>query len=326
MINTSPPLISVVMSLYNSERYLEEAIDSILAQTLTDFEFIIIDDGSTDDGEHIVRSYDDGRIHYIKQENVGLPAALNTAIGIAQSDLIARMDPDDVCMPERLQRQYEFMRHHADVVVLGTSAQLMDVDGNDICVLTMQSADAELRRKSPDSPFVHPSVVFRKDAFERVGGYPGVMRLGGEDAVLFGRMATCGKLHNFQEVLLKYRLRPGALSRKSAKFRALLKKTISDGIIGEHDDQTFSRLIRMANSTSSAEASYDYHFEVAKLYLWSGQGLNSSRLHSRKCISIKPTAMKGWLLYFLGWLPAGLIGNVYFLVKHRSFGSSSQHD
>ena len=104
------PTVSVVMSLYNSQKYLREAIESVLCQTLSDFEFIIIDDGSKDDSADIVRSYNDVRIRLISQENLGLAAALNRGIQLAKSKLIARMDPDDICFPDRLLKQFEYLQ------------------------------------------------------------------------------------------------------------------------------------------------------------------------------------------------------------------------
>ena len=108
--------ISVVMSVYNGEIYLYEAIESILNQTFTNFEFIIIDDGSTDNSAEIIKSYDDNRIVLIQQGNKGLAAALNEGIKIAKGKFIARMDADDISLPTRLETQIQFMEAHLEYV------------------------------------------------------------------------------------------------------------------------------------------------------------------------------------------------------------------
>jgi len=129
--------ISVVMSVYNGEKYLREAIDSILSQTFHDFEFIIIDDGSNDGSAEVVRSYTDSRIRFVQQENRGLAAALNRGVLLARSGLIARMDQDDISMPDRFEKQYEYLQKHKEVVALGAAAVWIDVNGTYVCDSTV---------------------------------------------------------------------------------------------------------------------------------------------------------------------------------------------
>jgi len=105
------PLVTVLMPVYNAERFLSEAMDSILNQTLINFEFLIIDDGSHDSSLKIIRSYDDPRIRLVQNEkNLGISATLNKGINLASADLIARMDADDISYPERLQKQYDYLK------------------------------------------------------------------------------------------------------------------------------------------------------------------------------------------------------------------------
>lgn len=120
--------ISVVMSNYNTPiNYLKESIDSVLNQTYSYFEFIIIDDGSTDDSLEFIKSYDDPRIKLIvNEENIGLTKSLNKGLDVAQGEYIARMDPDDTCYPERFEKQIEYMREHPDTIVCGTWANLIN--------------------------------------------------------------------------------------------------------------------------------------------------------------------------------------------------------
>jgi glycosyltransferase involved in cell wall biosynthesis len=123
------PKISVAMSVFNGEEYLRAAIDSILAQTFSDFEFIIVDDGSTDRSAAIVRGYDDPRFVLLSQENRGVAAALNHAMSRARGEYIARQDADDVSLPERFAQQVQWLEAHPEVSALGTGAVLIDPQG-----------------------------------------------------------------------------------------------------------------------------------------------------------------------------------------------------
>src|SRR5437868_7347070 len=122
------PLVSVIMTVYNAQEYLNMAVDSILNQTYKNLEFIIINDGSTDNSGHIIEAYNDPRIKYIPQKNQGLAAALNKGIGLAKGKYIARMDHDDISYQMRLEKQVEFMEDNREVAMAGTSFDLIDSD------------------------------------------------------------------------------------------------------------------------------------------------------------------------------------------------------
>ena len=129
------PLLTVLMPVYNAERYITESVDSILHQTLTDFEFLIIDDGSTDSTADIVRAYGDSRIRLIKNNvNLGISETLNKGIAIAQCELIARMDADDISLPHRLQTQFDYMIDHPEKYQPVNASSSADVKPGDIAV------------------------------------------------------------------------------------------------------------------------------------------------------------------------------------------------
>src|SRR3954471_13594365 len=133
MLEKKDPLVSIILPAYNVEKYLGKAIDSILQQTFTDFEFIIIDDGSTDGTEKILKNYSDPRIVYLKHEaNMGLVYTLNHCISLARGIYIGRMDGDDISLPDRIQKQFEYLQIKQDVDVLATQVRLIDEDGNAI--------------------------------------------------------------------------------------------------------------------------------------------------------------------------------------------------
>ena len=203
------PAISVVLPVYNAERYLREAVDSILAQTFTDFELILINDGSTDGSGDICRAYGerDPRIVLIDRPNGGLVSALNDGIAKARAPLIARMDADDISMPERFACQYAHMMEHPNLAVLGSAFLSMDSTGQITGYLRMpltptKAKDAIERR----CPTHHPTVMMRKDAVLKAGGYRTAFTHA-EDYDLWLRLSELGyEISNHPQPLLNYRM------------------------------------------------------------------------------------------------------------------------
>ncbi len=135
-MNTSrTPAVSVVMPLYNARRHLASALDSVLAQTFTDFEIIAVDDGSRDDTLDLLRQYEsrDPRVRVLSRPNTGIVGALNDGMRLARADLIARMDGDDLCLPDRFEKQVAYLQQHPDCVLVGSQVLLIDPDGEPIC-------------------------------------------------------------------------------------------------------------------------------------------------------------------------------------------------
>jgi glycosyltransferase involved in cell wall biosynthesis len=237
MINT--PLVSVVMSVYNGERYLAQAIDSILCQTYTNFEYVIIDDGSTDRTSEILSRYmfEDARIRVIHQENIGLTKSLNKAIGIAKGRLIARMDSDDISFPRRLEAQIDFLTRNPDHLAIGTSGVIIDENGTNQGPINLSADANELRvRFLADNYMIHGSVVFRKD----IGVlYDESIRYA-QDYDLWVRLLAIGDLANLDEKLYMWRQHKGGISEKN---RTDQQKTAQDvsfrhfGFLAESDRQ-----------------------------------------------------------------------------------------
>lgn len=203
------PLISVLMPAYNAQRYLRQAVDSVLAQTCRDFEFLIIDDGSTDDTPAILAEYaaKDPRIRIKTSKNQGVSNALNEALKLAQGQYVARMDADDVSLPTRFEKQARFLTEHPDYVLVGSRCMLIDPDGYPICektdiALDHEEIDSLLLRMS--WPLVHPAVMIRTEKLRLIGGYNPQYRTN-QDHDLFLRLAEVGRLANLPEVLLEYR-------------------------------------------------------------------------------------------------------------------------
>ena len=303
------PLVSVILPVFNGSRYLRQAIDSVLAQTLAEFELLVIDDGSSDDSAQIAMSYSDPRIRVIRKENEGLSSTLNLGVSMARTELIARMDCDDISKHGRLEKQFRFLSRNPEVVAVGTAATVIDAEGSRICEISRPQSDASLRSLLPRTPFIHPTVMFRRSAFEKAGGYPIFMRHGGEDAVLFGRMAMVGKLANLPDPLLLYRIHPGAVSRKPKRLFKKMEIIIEQAIsIGRVDQRLLSELDRLAARQSKKENEYLYHLTLAKYYLLNGSRV-SAMAQTAKCLSMKPIGADAWKVFIACALPMAVVSS-----------------
>lgn len=197
--------ISVVMSTCNTpEDYLREAIESILNQTFSDFELIIIDDGSTGNDCDIVRSYDDSRIVLLPNgENRGLPFSLNRGISAARGKYIARMDSDDVALPRRLEEQFKYMEAHPDTAMTGTLAWRFG-DQQGLAGSIVPDADMACLQLFK-CRIVHPSVMLRRSFLEEHGLRYNEEFRRSQDYELWSRVQEHGKIEIIPQILMKYR-------------------------------------------------------------------------------------------------------------------------
>jgi hypothetical protein len=214
------PAISVILPVFNGQEYLHSAIGSVLSQTFTDFEMLIVDDGSTDESLVIASAFSDTRVRILRNEvNLGLSGSLNLGIEASRADFIARHDQDDIAAPQRLARQIEFMSQHSAVGLVGTWARVLSAPGGTQGEMIREhrhpTADAELRwRLLWNSPFVHSSVMMRRDVLLRAGGYTTSQdRSIPEDYDLWVRMSRVCSLANIPEFLQTYRETPTGMSR-----------------------------------------------------------------------------------------------------------------
>jgi len=200
------PKVSVVMAVYNGEKYLREAVESILNQTYRDFEFVIVNDGSKDSSLDIIKSYNDPRIRLvINEKNMGLIFSLNRGLSEAKTDLIARMDADDISVPERLEKQYDFMKQNPDITVVGTAIEVINQDGKFVYLQPALEKDEAIKRGlSAGCMFSHPTTMFRKKPVLSVGGYRKESKAA-EDYDLWVRLADDYKFANINFPYLKYR-------------------------------------------------------------------------------------------------------------------------
>jgi glycosyltransferase involved in cell wall biosynthesis len=242
------PKVSVLMSVYNAEVYLREAIDSVLNQSFEDFEFIIVNDGSTDGSEDIISSYNDERIIYVNNVvNHGLIYSLNTGLNIAKGKYLARMDADDICYPERLGIQYDFMENNRNVTVCGSNAHYFG-DGIQEYLRIMPANKKSIGVYSLfKCPFIHPTVFIRLDGFHY--RYEPFF-VGAEDYALWQDVIKNHDLHNIQKALIKYRIVANSVTRVEQKkvlnrfevLKSILNKHYASGDLSEGSLSTLTVL------------------------------------------------------------------------------------
>jgi glycosyltransferase involved in cell wall biosynthesis len=219
------------MRVFNTARYLGEAVESILSQTFADFELIAVDDGSTDRSPTLLAEFAarDPRVVVITQPNAGLVAAGNTGLAHCRGEFIVWMDSDDIAHPERIARQVEHLRGDPDCVAVGSAYELIDADGEPITTFRPETSherlDADhLAGRSGVLP--NPTVAMRRRAVEAVGGYRPEFETA-EDLDLFLRLAEAGRIANLPDVLMKYRKHPGSVT--ATKF-ARMQRTITAAV------------------------------------------------------------------------------------------------
>ena len=210
------PKISVLMPVYNGERYLDEALDSVLAQDFADFEVVVVDDGSTDGTAKLLRAAvrRDARVRTFSIPNAGIVAALNHGLCECRGEYIARMDADDVCLPDRFGKQAAYLDEHPSCVLVGGFAQGIDAEGNELGrVSAGPHATTDLTVFPPRVALsIHPLVMLRRAAILTLDGYRGDFAHA-EDYDLFLRLQRLGSIDNPDWIVLKYRRHEAAVSQ-----------------------------------------------------------------------------------------------------------------
>ena len=257
------PAISVVMSVYNGEKYLREAIESILNQTFNNFEFIIVNDGSEDGSLDIIKSYNDSRIVVVDQENTGLAIALNNGIQIAKGKYIARMDADDISLPNRLEKQFKFLENNPDCVAVGSNAIFITKEGEHLFVSNYPLEWADIRKNLPFPPIlIHPSAMFRTDDFLKCDGYNKKIKCHIEDILLWNQLSKYGELANIKDPLIKYRLTPDSISNRPKRAGKLLNKVINNFVSNNLKDKEIKKLNKLDSTISKRSKLSCYHERI----------------------------------------------------------------
>lgn len=224
--------LSVLTSVYNGERYVREAIESILAQTYRDFTFVIVDDGSTDRTRDILNDLakTDARIVVITNPtNIGLTTSLNRALRQTQGIYIARMDADDVALPDRFQKQIDFLNSHSDIGMVGTAYEWIGENGVAMGRPNVLTEPHELHRALiHTNPFLHGSIMIRKELLDRVHGYNELYKKA-QDYDLWLRLSSHCRFANLPDVLMRKRMTRGMISYKNerAQIRFAVRARLS---------------------------------------------------------------------------------------------------
>jgi len=231
--------ISVIMPVFNAEKYIKESIESVLIQSYTDFEFIIIDDGSNDNSLNIIKEFKDSRIRLVTNtKNSGIVFSLNKALTFANGEFIARIDADDICLVDRFQVQVDFLRNNKDVGLCSGHFTTIDSNGKILKSFKVPISNEDcLMSFVFGNPIVHPAAMFKKSLALKVGGY----RAGtepAEDYDFWQRLSYQTKLENLNTILIEYRVHENNYSRTkkdlyTEKFTSIFKndKRLSDLII-----------------------------------------------------------------------------------------------
>jgi glycosyltransferase involved in cell wall biosynthesis len=221
----TPPLVSVIMPVYNGEKHLRIAVESILAQTYWHFELVAVDDGSTDHSIDILREFkslDERVVIHQHPKNMGVVAALNTGIEGSQGVYIARMDADDISMPDRLEKQVAFLDSHAEIGLVGSCGEMVKTDGAHLLFISMPTSPALILWSFCFfDPILHPSVCMRRPLVEKAGGYRNMLSDDAkgfpEDYDLWVRMIRLSGFSNLPESLVKLRRHTANLTESHLK-------------------------------------------------------------------------------------------------------------
>lgn len=225
------PRISVVLPVYNAEKFISKSLSSILEQTYKNFELLVINDGSVDKTEQIVKNVKDKRIKIVKNEqNLGVTKSLNIGLKMSKGEYIARCDGDDVNNLNRFKTQIEFLDKNKDYVLVGSNFEIIDEKGKKIGQTILPETDEEIRKKIMiRNPISHPSVMYRRKVVLKIGGYRQIFN-GAEDYDLWFRLLKVGRVYNLKEKLIKRRWHSDVVTKKAhfmIEMKALLVRLIN---------------------------------------------------------------------------------------------------
>ena len=306
------------MPAYNTGRYIREAIHSVLAQTFTYFELLIINDGSTDDTLAVISSFTDARIRVINQDNKGVANALNNGLSHARAPYIARFDADDVCYPNRLQVQHDYMMAHPDYSIIGSACDYADVNGE--YVFTYRPAahsNNEIQQLDYTiCPFIHSGVFYKKDVVLNAGGY-NEHAYTYEDHFLWANILKNENACNLQQSLIKVRWNPESITIdekwRTHTFRKIKYATLNKLAITEADGIRLRQIGKQQHSQRIKEGAY--YALLGKKYLWNNYQPVKARKNLLKTLSISPFHIKNYFLLLLSFLPEKAVRSFYHSAK-----------
>jgi glycosyltransferase involved in cell wall biosynthesis len=317
---TNEVTVTVLMPAYNAARYISEAICSVLSQTFADFELLIINDGSTDETQNIIGHFTDKRIVLINKIHQGISQALNTGLKNAKGKYIARFDADDICFPERLEKQVNFLEKHPEYVLTGSDAKYILETGEFLfdfkCIA--HSHEEIMQKLYFYCPFIHSSVMYKKNAVTQSGGYPEHAHQF-EDYLLWIRLAKSGKLFNIPEALIKVRFNPASVTIdekwRGKNFRRIKKKVIHRGHVTMQESNKLLTIIKQQNNEQIKQGAY--YALCGKKFLANNYQPAKARVQIKKAITIQPYRWDNYALLMLSYFPEKIIRLLHKLSPNR---------
>ncbi len=312
------PKITVLMPAYNAGSYIGEAISSVLKQSFTDFELLIVNDGSTDDTVQIINSFHDQRIVLISQENRGIAAALNAGLKVARAPYIARFDADDVCYPNRLKTQYEFITTYPEYSVIGSAADYMDVKGHFIFTYhpTAHLNEEIQQLKYTVCPFIHSSVFYKKEIITNNGGY-NEHAYTFEDHFLWVNILKHEKACNLSLPLIKVRLNPNSITIdekwRTRQFRDIKYTTLKKRSITAAQGNKLHEIGKKQHSPKIREGAY--YALLAKKFLWNNYQPAKARENLKEVLQLNRFDWKSYALFVLTFMPENFLLKLYTIMK-----------
>jgi len=292
--------ISVLMPVYNAEKYIKAAVESILKQTFTDFEFIIINDGSTDGTLKILEDYalQDKRIHLISRENKGLVATLNEGIDLVKSPLIARMDADDIAFRTRLTEQVEYLMHNPDVVCVGSFFELMDEKGRGLTVLESPITDKDIQNDliKGHTVICHPTVLMRTESVCKVGKYREKYYLV-EDLDLWLRLGEVGRLSNIPKALMKYRILGTSVSSVAGKKQIATAKSVVENACQRRGVTMRFEATKHWRPNETIQSQYSFMMKYG-WWAFNYKNKNAAIFYGLKALKLAPLNKESWRLLY----------------------------
>jgi len=309
------------MPAYNAARYIGQAIESVLRQTFSAFELLVIDDGSTDDTALIVKSFDDPRIVLVEQRNLGIAVALNNGLMHSRADYIARFDADDICNEKRLQLQYDFMMKNPQCIVLGSAADYVDVKGNFVFSYQPPAFADQRIKQLPFSicPFIHSGVLYKKQIVLAADGY-NIHAHSFEDHFLWLQIMESGEFYNLPDSLIRVRLNPDSLTIdekwRTKEFVSIKYKALKERKISEQDGERLVRILQKQNRPKIKNGSY--YALLSKKYLWNNYQPKMARFNAANALRQDIFDWRSYSIALLSFLPRVFVFRMYILMKREN--------
>lgn len=302
------------MTVKNGLPYIGETIQSVLNQSFGDFEFIIVDDGSTDATVAKVKEFSDPRIMLTQQENTGVATAKNRAIAQSSGKYIAIIDADDLWVHNKLEHQVNFLEQNKAYVAVGGFVDIIDKDGTYVYTEKKPVTDADIRQhQDKRNPWSHSAVMFTKKAFDLVGGYYEPVQQYIVDYMIMYQLSLHGKVYQLPQVVMQYRIVPTSLSAKanSTRFDEIAQRSIRSGNMTLEDLAEMKRIKTAEDKTPAFKQSM-YHLYMGRSYLFHNYNRTFSIKHLKACLKLNSEVTQAKIyLWMARLLPPFAIKLIY---------------